>query len=757
MSRNVQNEIERLRDEIRRHDHLYYVKNAPEISDREYDRLFAELKRLEAEHPELVTPESPTQRVSERPIETFASVSHRVPMLSIDNTYNEAELREFDKRVAKGLEGAAYDYTVDPKIDGLAISLLYEHGRLVCGATRGDGRTGDDVTANIRTIRAIPLHLEGKDVPDELEVRGEVYMPKRAFAELNALRVEQGEAEFANPRNAAAGSLKLLDARITAQRKLSFFAYSLGYSSEPFAETHWEALGRFKTLGLPVNPATEKVADIEAVLDLCHTWETKKTSLDYAVDGLVVKVNRYDQQNVLGMTGRAPKWCIAYKFAAEQAETTVESIDVQVGKSGMLTPVANLKPVKLAGTTVKRASLHNFDQLARLDVRCGDTVVIEKAGEIIPQVVDVKIKQRNLFDSKPFEIPTRCPACGGEVKKDKNEVALRCLNLKCPARLKEKLEYFVGRKQMNIDNIGPALIEQLVEKGLVKNFADLYKLTLFDLTPLEGMGVKSAGQVLDSIEISKTPSLWRFIAAFGIENVGTETAQILAKKFKDFEELRNASEKTIRIKLSSQPQKIYTFLNNPKNKIFLDNTKQEILTSSSQFDDTPVRAFIKKLKKRLLDGYKIEEINRFADNFASIESFVNAKLEEIEKALLDLIGPSVISRSIFDYFREPNNCCVIDALLATGIKPLPVKNKNTGILSGKTYVVTGEFGKGGRQIIEEMIKENGGKVGSSVSKNTSYVIVGEKPGSKLDDALKLNIKTIDKEEFLRHLQNISEN
>lgn len=533
-------QIERLRAEIRRHDFLYYVKNAPEISDREYDRLFAQLKELELQHPERVTPDSPTQRVSERPIEGFEQVAHRVPMLSIDNTYNEGELRKFDERVAKGLEGAAYDYVVEPKIDGLAISLLYEHGRLIRGATRGDGRTGDDVTANIRTIRSIPLHLKDNAIPAELEVRGEVFMPLQAFAELNRQRQAAGEPLFANPRNAAAGSLKLLDARITAQRKLSFYAYSLGYCSESFAQTHWDALGHFKTLGLPVNPGTERAAEIDQVLEICHRWEDKKQSLDYQIDGLVVKINRFDQRDILGSTGRAPRWCIAYKFAAEQAETVVESIAVQVGKSGILTPVANLKPVKLAGTTVKRASLHNFDLLHKLDVRCGDTVVIEKAGEIIPQVVKVVQKQRRLFESEPFAVPTRCPACGGEVKKDENGVYLRCVNAQCPAQLKERLEYFVGKNQMDIEKLGPALIDQLVEKGLVKNFADIYTLDVFKLSSLDRMGTKSAENIIGGIEASKSRPLWRLIAALGIRNVGGQSAQILAEEFGSLEALMNA-------------------------------------------------------------------------------------------------------------------------------------------------------------------------------------------------------------------------
>ena len=538
--KDTQKQIEQLRNQIRRHDRLYYGKNAPEISDQQYDKLFAELKKLEAEHPDLITPDSPTQRVSEQPLEGFETVTHAIPMLSIDNTYNEDELREFDKRIAKGLETDEYEYTVEPKIDGLAISLRYEKARLVRAATRGSGTQGDDVTANIRTIRAIPLTLEGKNIPDTLEVRGEVYIPKKAFSELNAAKVEAGEPEFANPRNAAAGSLKLLDARITAQRKLAFFAYALGQLSEPLAQTHYEALKKLKHFGLPVNEHLTKCRNMDDVIKICHKWESQKPKLDYQIDGLVIKVNRYDQQDILGTTGRAPKWCIAYKFAAEKAQTIVESIDIQVGKSGTLTPVANLSPVKLAGTTVKRATLHNFEQLKRLDVRCGDTVVIEKAGEIIPQVIEVKTKQRPK-SSKPVEIPTSCPACGGKVKKDENGVYLRCVNPACIAQLKERLQYFVGKGQMDIDKLGPAVIEQLVDKKLVKNFADLYTLRFDQLVQLERMADKSASNIMDSIEKSKTQPLWRLIAALGIRNVGGQSAQILADEFGSLNALMNGS------------------------------------------------------------------------------------------------------------------------------------------------------------------------------------------------------------------------
>ena len=430
MAREVKKQIEQLRSEIRKHDYLYYVLNQPTISDRQYDKLFAELKALEQANPQLITPDSPTQRVSDKPLEGFATVRHAVPMLSMDNTYNADELRAFDERVTKQLGNKNYNYVVELKIDGLAISLRYEEGALVTAATRGDGEVGDDVTANVRTIKAVPLALlGGSKVPAVLEVRGEVYMPTSAFVELNKLRAEADESAFANPRNAAAGSLKLLDARTTAARNLSFFAYATGELSEMLGENHYQTLMKFKKLGLPVNPNIRTAKDIEEVIDICLGWSEKRLKLDYQIDGMVIKINRYDQRDMLGATGRAPRWCISYKFAAEQAETFVESIDVQVGKSGILTPVANLTPVLLAGTTVKRASLHNFDEMRRLDVRCGDTVVIEKAGEIIPQVVEVKAMPT--INVVPYLEPETCPNCNSAVVKDEDGVYIRCLNPEC--------------------------------------------------------------------------------------------------------------------------------------------------------------------------------------------------------------------------------------------------------------------------------------------------------------------------------------
>jgi len=572
MTENTKQQIEQLRNEIRKHDYLYYVLNQPEINDRQYDKLFAELKALEEANPQFITSDSPTQRVSGQPLEGFASVRHAVAMLSMDNTYNADELMAFDEKVRKQLGTTDYDYVVELKIDGLAISVRYEKGVLVRAATRGDGEVGDDVTANVRTIKAIPLVLLGsRNVPEVLEVRGEVYMPTKSFVELNRQHSEAGEPVFANPRNAAAGSLKLFDARITATRNLSFFAYATGEMSEPLADNHYQTLQQFKKLGLPVNPNIKRAKTIDEVIKICLGWENKRLKLDYQIDGMVVKVNRFEQQNILGATGRAPRWCISYKFPAEQAETKVESIDVQVGKSGILTPVANLSPVQLAGTTVKRASLHNFDMLAKLDVRCGDTVIIEKAGEIIPQVVEVK-KRLRPAGAVPFKIPKRCPNCNSAVVKDKDGVYIRCVNPDCLAQLKERLKYFSGRDQMDIENLGTALIEQLVETGLVKNFADLYKLQKSDLIELERMAEKSGANVIKAIEKSKTQPLWRLIAALGIHHIGGQSAQILADHFGSLEALMDADEQTLEEIDQIGPkmaESVYEYFRDPKNRAII--------------------------------------------------------------------------------------------------------------------------------------------------------------------------------------------
>ncbi len=574
MAGEIAGRVDWLRNEIRRHDRLYYILNRPEITDQQYDELFAELKKLESESPELVMSDSPTQRVAGRPLEGFTTVRHTVPMLSMDNTYNADELRAFDERVRKLLEASHYDYVVELKIDGLAVSLRYEHGVLTTGATRGDGEVGDDVTSNIRTIRAIPLRLvDGEKVPSVLEVRGEVYMPTKSFAALNQVRSEAGEPAFANPRNAAAGSLKLLDARITATRNLSFFAYAIGEVSEPLAEDHWRVLERLKDLGLPVNPHIRRARDIDEVIEICMSWADRRSKLDYQIDGMVIKVNRHDQRDVLGATGRAPRWCIAYKFPAERAQTVVESIAVQVGKTGVLTPVANLTPVLLAGTTVKRASLHNFDEMQRLDVRLGDTVLIEKAGEIIPQVVEVK-KELRPAEAKPFPVPKKCPNCGTEVVKDEAYVYVRCPNPDCYGQLKERLRYFAGRDQMDVERLGVALIEQLLDAGLVKTFSDLYRLKKDDLLALERMGDKSVQNVLDAIEESKTRPLWRFLAALGIRHVGGQSAEVLADHFGSLEAVMNASQDDLQVVEQVGPvmaESVYQYFRNARHRAVIDD------------------------------------------------------------------------------------------------------------------------------------------------------------------------------------------
>jgi len=574
MSAETGKRVEKLRREIRRHDYLYYIQNQPEITDQQYDELFAELKKLEGQHPELVTLDSPTQRVAGKPIEGFAMIRHSIPMLSVDNTYNADELRAFDERVRKQLEASDYDYVVELKIDGLAVSLRYENGCLVAGATRGDGEVGDDVTANIRTIRSVPLCLhEGEKVPAILEVRGEVYMPTKSFTALNRARAEAGEAPFANPRNAAAGSLKLLDARVTATRNLSFFAYALGEASEPLGEDHWHTLQRLKQLGLPVNPHIKKGKDIDEVIEICMSWADRRSKLDYQIDGMVIKINRYDQRRILGATGRAPRWCISYKFPAERAQTTVESIAVQVGKTGALTPVANLQPVLLAGTTVKRASLHNFDEMRRLDVRPGDTVMIEKAGEIIPQVVEVK-KEFRPEGAEPFPVPKKCPNCGTGVVKDEEYVYVRCPNPDCYGQLKERLRYFAGRDQMDIEHLGIALIEQLIEASLVKSFADIYRLKKDDLLTLERMGEKSAQNVLDAIEASKTRPLWRFLAALGIRHVGGQSAEVLADHFGSLDALMNAGQEELQAIDQVGPvmaESLYQYFRHPRHRTVIND------------------------------------------------------------------------------------------------------------------------------------------------------------------------------------------
>lgn len=545
----AQKKIALLREEIRQHDHRYYVLAEPVITDQQYDGLYKELRDLEAQFPDLVTPDSPTQRVGGRPLEGFKQVAHAVPMLSVDNTYTEEDVREFDARVAKGLGGEKCEYVVDPKIDGVAISLRYEDGQLVLAATRGDGDTGDDITANARTIRAIPLRLTpgGDDlfarrVPRVLEVRGEVFWPLPDFNAFNQKRQEEGEPAFANPRNATAGTLKQLDSRIVAQRKLSFMAHGFGQIEPLEFDTQYDLFQSLKTWGIPINPHMRRAKNVDEVIRIIHDWDARRASLEYATDGMVVKVDSLDQREKLGTTSRSPRWCIAYKYAAERARTRLNSVRFQVGKLGTITPVANLEPVLLAGTTVKSASLHNFDQIERLGVRVGDMVYVEKAGEIIPQVVEVDLKARP-SDAREINPPAQCPECESKTVRDEGGVFLRCVNPACPAQIKERLRYFCARDQMDIEGVGDVLAGQLVDSGLVHEFADLYRLKdrRDELIGLERMGAKSADNLLAAIEKSKGNPLARLLAALNIQHVGVNTAIDLAEHFSSMDAVIAAS------------------------------------------------------------------------------------------------------------------------------------------------------------------------------------------------------------------------
>ena len=536
--------IAELREQIRRHNQLYYVEATPEITDRQFDRLLDELQALEAAHPELVTPDSPTQRVGGEPIEAFESVEHAQPMLSIDNTYDADQVREFDARVRKALGNERFHYLVDPKIDGVALSLRYEGGLLTLAATRGDGRRGDDVTANVRTIRSVPLALTGPGVPRVIEVRGEAYWPPSTFNAVNAQRTEQGLEPFANPRNGTAGTLKQLDPKVVAGRGLAFIAHGLGQMSTAPADQASLIMAALARWGVPTSPHASVCDGIDEALAVIDEWVSRRGRQDFQTDGMVIKVDELALREQLGATSKHPRWCIAYKYESERAETVLRGVDFQVGRLGTITPVARLEAVQLGGTTVSSASLHNFDQIRRLDVRVGDTVLVEKAGEVIPQVVQVVLGKRPP-GAEPIAPPASCPACESPARPDEGGVYLRCANPECPAQLRQRLQFFAGRDLMDIENLGPVVIDQLVQKGLVAHFADLYTLKREDVEALERMGAKSSENLLAAITESKTRGLARLLAALGIRHVGGRAAEVLAATYADVEELATASIETL--------------------------------------------------------------------------------------------------------------------------------------------------------------------------------------------------------------------
>lgn len=545
-SPNVEQRIQQLRDEINHHNYLYYVEDSPEIPDAEYDRLLRELQTLEAEHPALVTPDSPTQRVGAEPVKAFGEVKHQIPMLSLDNAFSDDEVAEFDRRVRERLGSERVEYVAEPKLDGLALSMLYEDGRLVQAATRGDGVSGEDVTHNVRTIASVPLRLMGKDYPARLEVRGEVYMPKQGFEALNQRARDKGDKEFVNPRNAAAGSLRQLDPRITAARPLAVYCYGVGLvEGRELAPTHSGILEQLQHWGLRVSPEIKRVIGLDQVLAYYEALARRRADLPYEIDGVVYKVNRLDQREVLGFVARAPRWAIAHKFPAQEEMTRLLDIEVQVGRTGAITPVARLAPVFVGGVTVSNATLHNQDEIDRKDVRVGDTVIVRRAGDVIPEVVSVVLSKRPK-NVKRFTMPQQCPVCGSDVIRAEGEAVARCSGgLFCAAQRKEAIKHFASRKAMDIDGLGDKLVEQLCQQGLIHDLADLFALTPEQLAGLERMGEKSAQNLIEALEKSKQTTLPRFLFALGIREVGEATAQGLANWFAELDAIRTATEEDL--------------------------------------------------------------------------------------------------------------------------------------------------------------------------------------------------------------------
>ncbi|HWI55079.1 MAG TPA: NAD-dependent DNA ligase LigA [Desulfobacteria bacterium] len=650
--------IRELTDLINEHNYNYYVLDDPKISDSEYDSLNRELQNLEEAFPELADPGSPTQRVGGKPAAGFAAVAHLVPMLSLSNAFNEQDLRDFDRRVRNGLGAQTVKYIVELKIDGLAISLLYENGVLVRGATRGDGESGEDISQNLKTIKSIPLKL--RRPIGLLEVRGEAYMPKKEFARLNEEREEAGEATFANPRNAAAGSLRQLDSKITASRQLDAFLYGIGkISGEPVAG-HFEGLSFLKEMGFKINSNIKPFTTIDEVISYCGEWTEKRHTLPYEIDGMVIKVNDYNQQDELGATSKSPRWAIAYKFPAEEAVTVVRDIFVRVGRTGVLTPTAFLQPVKVAGSTISNATLHNEDIIREKDIRIGDHVVIHKAGDVIPEIVRV-LPEKRMGSESLFTMPGECPSCGTGVVKADGEVAVRCPNDKCPGRALEGIIHFVSRDAMDIEGLGPSVVTALVQAGLIQNAADLYYLKFDDLVGLERMGKKSSENLLKSIEKSKTNSLAQLIFALGIRLVGARAGKVLAKHFGSMDSLQAA----------------------------------------------------------------------YVDELTSIPE----------------IGPKMAD-SIVGFFEDPYNLSFLDKLKTVGVNMVQEKEEiGEQPLAGKQFVLTGALSKYTRKDAQELIERLGGKVSSSVSKKTDYVLAGEDAGSKLDKAQALGVAVISEDEF----------
>ena len=655
-----------LRDRLHYHNYRYYVLDEPVVSDAEYDRLLKELQRLEEEYPELTVSDSPTQRVGAAPLEKFESVPHRQPMLSLENAFSEGEAREFDERLKRFLRTAeAFDYVVEPKMDGCAVNLLYEYGRLTVGCTRGDGLRGENVTQNLKTIRTIPLQMLAQEAPapELLEVRGEVYMDLGDFRQLNEQRLAQGEPAFANPRNAAAGSLRQLDPSITAARPLKIYCYGVGEVAGRAFATHTEVLQTLKAWGFRINPLIERYRGIEPAITYHHRIEQERHGLPYEIDGVVIKVDSLTLQERLGAKARSPRWALAFKFAATQETTRVLDIIVNVGRTGAVTPMAVMEPVEVGGVTVSRATLHNEDEVAKKDVRVGDTVLVQRAGDVIPEVVMV-IKEQRPQDARPFKMPSHCPVCGTGLvrqmgKGQEREKVTRCPNPDCRGALLRGIFHFAGKTAMDIDGLGEKIILQLVEAGLVNDVSDLYRLTVDDLIPLERFAEKSAQNIVDAIQGSKRVTLVRFIFALGIRYVGEATAQLLARHFQTLEALMEAGEE---------------------------------------------------------------------------------ELKDVEG-----VGEQV-AQSLREYFNNPRNQELLEKLMAVGVEALPPEPIQPTPLTGKTFVFTGALAIS-REEAKALVTARGGKVSSSVSAKTDYVVAGAEPGSKYVKARELGVKILDEAAF----------
>jgi len=650
--------VEELRKEIEEHNYKYYVLDNPVISDAEYDNLMRELEKLEKKFPELQSPTSPTQRVGGEPLPYFTTVEHPVPLLSLSNVYNETEIRDFHRRVTAIVEPV--QYVLEPKIDGLSVALTYVDGNFEIGATRGNGQVGEDITVNLKTVRTVPLKLR-KQVR-RLVVRGEAYMPKEDFLRLNKKREEEGLPPFANPRNAAAGSLRQLDPKIAAERSIQVIVYDVLAVEGENIVTHYEALEFLKEAGFKVDNNAKLCETIDEVIEYCEKWHERRHDLPYEIDGLVIKVNDVNVYEDLGATAKAPRWATAYKFPAEQAVTTVKDIIVRVGRTGVLTPTAILEPVSLAGTTVSKATLHNQDIIDEKDIRIGDRVVVQKAGDIIPEVVEVKKEERTGTEKK-YTIPSKCPECGSEVIRPEGEVAVRCTgDLVCPARLREGLIHFVARGAMDIEGLGPSMVDALIKNGLVEDIADIYYIKKEDLLKLERVAEKSANNLLQAIEESKRRPLSRLIFALGIRHVGSRAADILAQ------------------------------------------------------------------------------------NFHSIDALMNATTEEL--VAIPEIGPKM-AESIVKFFEQESNLKVIEKLQQAGVnmEEEPPREQGPKPLDGLKFVITGTLENYSRNEAKEAIENLGGKVTSSVSKSTDYVVVGENPGSKADKAREMGIEILNEEQF----------